>query len=161
MHFLCRTWCCIEKTHKSYTIKKFEWFHNKHLKSNTGKCNLITCSTFPVEIQIENRITSSVTRFKPFYWAHIDRRLYFDSHVSHICKKKKKKIHTISKVCKYMNQNKRRMLKKALVISQFSCCLLMEMFHSRNTENRVNKIHERALKLGYDGSSYLSYDELY
>ena len=34
------------------------------------------------------------------------------------------------------------------------------MFHSRNTKNRVNKIHETALKLVYDGSSYVSYDKL-
>ena len=34
------------------------------------------------------------------------------------------------------------------------------MFHSRNTKNRVNKIHERALRLVYDDSPYLSFDEL-
>ena len=34
------------------------------------------------------------------------------------------------------------------------------MFHSRNTENRVNKIHERALQLVYDDIPYLSFDEL-
>ena len=33
------------------------------------------------------------------------------------------------------------------------------MFHSRNTKNRVNKIHKRALRLVYDDSSYLSFDE--
>ena len=34
------------------------------------------------------------------------------------------------------------------------------MFHSRNSENRVNKLHERALRLVYDDSPYLSFDEL-
>ena len=41
---------------KIYTIKIFEWFHDNRLKSNAGKCNLITSSTSPVEIQIENTI---------------------------------------------------------------------------------------------------------
>ena len=34
------------------------------------------------------------------------------------------------------------------------------MFHSRNTKNRVNKIHEKSLRLAYDDSPYLSLDEL-
>ena len=34
------------------------------------------------------------------------------------------------------------------------------MFHSRNTKNRVNEIHERALRLVYDDSPDLSFDEL-
>ena len=44
---------------------------------------------------------------------------------------------------------------EAFIISQFSYCPLMWMFHSRNIENRVNKTHERALRLVYDDSSYL------
>ena len=59
-----------------------------------------------------------------------------------------------------MDQNKRRMLMMAFIISQFSYCPLAWMFHSRNTKNRVNKIHERALRLVYDDSPYLSFDEL-
>ena len=63
-------------------------------------------------------------------------------------------------VCKYMGENKRRMFMKTFIISQFSYCPLVWMFHSRKTKNRVNKIHEKALRLVYDGSLYLSFDEL-
>ena len=49
---------------------------------------------------------------------------------------------------------------KAFIILQFSYCPLVWMFHSRNSENRVSKIHERALRLVYDDSPYLSFDEL-
>ena len=49
---------------------------------------------------------------------------------------------------------------KAFIILQFSYCLLVWMFDSRTTENRVNKRHERALRLVYDDSSYVSFDEL-
>ena len=59
-----------------------------------------------------------------------------------------------------MDINKRRMLVRAFIISQFSYCPLMWMIHRRNTENRVNKIHERALRLVYDDSTSLSFDEL-
>ena len=75
---------------RSYTIKIFEWFHNNRLKSNAGKCNLITSPTSPVEIQIENTIISSVKRVRHL-GVHIDSRLDFDYHVNQICKKASKK----------------------------------------------------------------------
>ena len=59
-----------------------------------------------------------------------------------------------------MVQNKQRMFMKVFIISKFSYSPLVWMFHSRNTENRVNKIHERALQLVYDDIPYLSFDEL-
>ena len=77
-----------------------------------------------------------------------------------IGKKASKKIHVLSRLCKYMDQNKRRMLMNAFIVLHFSYCPLLWMVYSRNTENRVNKIHERALKLVHDDSPYLSFDEL-
>ena len=144
---------------RNYTIKIFEWFYSNRLRSNAGKCNLITSSTSPVETQIENTIISSVKRVK-LLGAHIDGRLDFGYHMNQICKKASKKIHALSRVCKYMDQNKRRMLIKAFTISQFSYCPLVWMFHFQNTKNRVKKIHERALSLVYYDSPYLSFDEL-
>ena len=38
---------------------------------------------------------------------------------------------------------------KAFITSQFSYCPLVWMFHSRTLNNRINKIHERALRLGH------------
>ena len=52
------------------------------------------------------------------------------------------------------------MLMKAIIISQLTYCPLVWMFHSRNTDNRVNKIYERALKLVYIDSLYLRFDEM-
>ena len=87
---------------RSYTTKIFEWFHNYRLKWNAGKCHLITSSTSPVQIHIENIIISSVKRVK-LLGVHIDGRLDFDYHVNQICKKASKKIYDLSRVCKYMD----------------------------------------------------------
>ena len=47
---------------------------------------------------------------------------------------------------------------KAFITSQFSYCLLIWMFHSRNLNNKINRIHERALRLVYQNN--LSFSEL-
>ena len=44
-----------------------------------------------------------------------------------------------------MNKEKLRILMNA----QFNYCLLIWMFHSRTLNNKINKLHERALRLVY------------
>ena len=44
---------------------------------------------------------------------------------------------------------------KAFITVQFSYCPLISMLHSRTLNNRINDIHERALRLTYKGSTSL------
>ena len=48
-----------------------------------------------------------------------------------------------------MDLPKRKVLMKALINSQFSYCPLIWMFHGRTLNNRINNIHEGALRLTY------------
>ena len=47
---------------------------------------------------------------------------------------------------------------KAFITSQFSYCLLIWMFHSRNLSNKINRIHKQALRLVYQNN--LSFSKL-
>ena len=49
----------------------------------------------------------------------------------------------------------------AFITSQFSYCPLVWMFHSRTLNNRINKIHERALRLVYKNETFLSFDDFF
>ena len=46
--------------------------------------------------------------------------------------------------------NKRGTLFKAFAESKFKYCPIVWMFHSRRTNNKINKLHERALRIVYD-----------
>ena len=48
-----------------------------------------------------------------------------------------------------MNMQKRRIIMKSFVTSQFGYCPLIWMFHSRRLNNKINSIHERALRISY------------
>ena len=52
-----------------------------------------------------------------------------------------------------------RLLLKSFIESQFSYCPLVWMFHSRTLNNRINKLHERGLRLVYN-DSHLTFEEL-
>ena len=46
--------------------------------------------------------------------------------------------------------NKTRTLFNAFVESQFKYCPIVWMFHSRRTNSKINRLHERALGIVYD-----------
>ena len=68
--------------------------------------------------------------------------------------------HALSRVCNYMNKKKRRILMNAFIKSQFSYCPLVSMSHNKTMNNRINKIHEKALRLVYKDETNLSLDDL-
>ena len=48
-----------------------------------------------------------------------------------------------------MQPEKLELLMKTFVMFQFSYCSLIGMLHDRNLNNKVNKIHERDLRITY------------
>ena len=80
----------------------------------------------------------------------IDNELNFNEHVHKLCKKASQKLHALSRVASYMNQERRRIIMKAFVQSQFGYCPLVWMCHSRVLNSRINRIHERALRIVYN-----------
>ena len=84
--------------------------------------------------------------------------LFVHLFVTSLCKKASQKLHTLARISHYMDLNKRRNLMKAFITSQFSYCPLIWMSHSGNLNNKINRIHERALRLVYQNN--LSFSEL-
>ena len=137
----------------------FDWFSETFLRANADKCHLTASSKVPVDIQISDIKVTSESRVKRL-GIHIDNRLNFDYHVSQLCKKASKKLHALARIFKYVETSKRRVLVNSFITSQFSYCPLIWEFHSRRMEHRINKIHERALRLIYPSYSKLTFEEL-
>ena len=131
----------------------------KFLKGNADKCHLITSSKTPVGIEVANMTIMSEEKVK-LLGIHIDNRLNFDYHISQLCKKAGKKLHALTRVFKYMDISQRKLIANAFIMSQFSYCPLIWMFHSRAMEHRINRIHERTLRLIYPNQHQLAFKEL-
>ena len=91
---------------------------------------------------------------------NLEGRLNFDFHVNTVLKEASKKYQALARVCNFMNKKKRRILINDFIISQLSYCLLVRMFHSRTMNNKINKIHEKALRLVYKNETNLFFDDL-
>ena len=89
---------------------------------------------------------------------NFDSNLSFESHITSLCKKASQKLHALARISHYIDLNKRRSPMKAFITSQFSYCSLIWMFHIRNLNNKINRIHEQALRLVYQNN--LRFSEL-
>ena len=80
----------------------------------------------------------------------IDSNPTFENHISSICKKASQKLSAFAGIAPYMNIQKRGTIMNSFVVtSQFGYCPLIWMFHSGRLNNKINSIHERALRITY------------
>ena len=79
----------------------------------------------------------------------IDSNLTFENRINNICKRASQKLNALARVAPYMNMQKKIIIMKSFVTSQFGYCPLIWMFHSRGLNNIINSIHERALRITY------------
>ena len=84
---------------------------------------------------------------------NLDSELKFEDHVNFMCKKASQKLYALARIAPFMDLKQRRNIMKAFVESQFGYCPLIWMFHSRGLNNKINRIHERALRITYKDKS--------
>ena len=85
----------------------------------------------------------------------IDTTVSFGHHIRSLCKKASQKLHALARIAHYMDFEKRRSFMNTFEMSQFNYCPLIWMFHNRALNNRIDKIHERALRLVYQNKNLL------
>ena len=79
--------------------------------------------------------------------------------LSNACLKVNRKLSALTRLKKYLDLNKIKILFKRFFEAQFKYYPLMWMFYSRSTNRRNNLLHERALRLIYDDYE-LTFQEL-
>ena len=118
------------------------------MKTNADKCNLLVARDTDVTAKV-GEFDVKNSREEKLLGVKIDSKLSFENHVSSPCKKASQKLHALAKVVTFMDLAKRKSLMKAFITSQFNYCPLIWMFHSRQLNNRINKIQERSLRPVY------------
>ena len=76
-----------------------------------------------------------------------DHKISLDDHISKLCKKASTKMHALSRVASYINISKRCIFINAFFKSQCSYCPLVWMWHSRAHNGRINRLHQRCLRI--------------
>ena len=136
----------------------FGWFNNNFMKANSDKSHLIMSCTEATAAMIDGLPIDS-RKTEVLLGITIDHELKFDDHVNYLCKKARLKLNALARIPSFMNVSKKRIIMKSFIDSQFGYCPLIWMLHSRGLNNKINRIHERALRITYNDKSS-SYSEL-
>jgi len=142
----------------SETSLLLNWFHINEMKSNNDKCHLFLPNKDNISIDIGNETIES-SNVVDLLGIKIDNKLNFNDHVSKLCKKGNQKLHALARISPFLHKDKLRIIMKTFIQSQFNYCPLVWMFHNRTLNNKINRLHERALRLVYK-DQHSSFQEL-
>ena len=116
------------------------------MKVNPSECYILLSTKSPEVVSIDGtQITSSTA--ETLLGITIDSELNFENHFSAICNKVSRNINALGRIANYMSLEKPRIVMKTFIESQCNFCPLIWTFHSQIINNKINRLHERALKI--------------
>ena len=116
--------------------KLFNWFRQNGLLASSAKRHFLTRPYERRSLKINDSVIMSSSP-EELLGVSIGSELTFHDN---------QELSPLARVSKYMNLQKRRLLKSSYITSQFNYCPLVWMIHNRKLNKEINKIHERALR---------------
>ena len=118
------------------------------MKVNAGKSHLLVSGNKRATAKIDNNYIES-EKEQVLLDITIGSNRTFENDINNICKRESQKLNVLARVAPYMNTQKRGIIMKSFVTSQFGYCPLIWMFRRRRPNNKINSVHERALRITY------------
>ena len=138
-----------------------EWFDSKRMVANPGKFQVMFLGLNMDQklcIEIDDLVIKPTNSVK-LLGITIDSKLKFTEHVKSICTKANKKVGAFSRVVKYLDGQKAKLLYNAFIMSTFNYCPLIWMFCGKRSNKEVNMVHKRALRILHNDYN-ASFEEL-
>ena len=118
------------------------------MKINADKYHLLVISNEKVTIKIGIHEIANTKREK-LLGVYLNSGLSFDYYISKICKKSSLKVSALARIKSGMSLYKKLTLMNAFFNSKFNYCPLIWMCHSRENNDKINRLHETCLGITY------------
>ena len=131
------------------------WFTNNGMLLNEDKCKFLiiepsrTLRNESMKIKAHNKTNEEVKKGK-LLGITFDNNITMDEHIKNLCKQAGNKLYALARISHFLNERKRKLLMKSFIISQFNYCPIIWMYCHRKSNNLINRIHERALRIAYN-----------
>lgn len=137
-----------------------QWFKANGMQANPGKFQFMLMGLPDHTSKHVSLILDDVI-LKPQIYVKVlgvtvDRHLNFTNHVSNICVKATRQLHALARISKHLDTKSNKLLYNSFVMSNFMYCPMVWHFCGKMNNNKLEKIHERALKI-----IYRNYDSTY
>ena len=139
-----------------------QWFKDRmknRMKAYPDKYHsLINNTKESFQVKIRNETVSN-SQYEKLLGIKVDHELNFNQHVSSLCKKASQKLNALSRIASCMTFDQKNLILNSFITSRFFYWPTVWMFHSRKLNERINHIHERALRIVYK-DFHSSFEEL-
>ena len=125
-----------------------DWFFSNFLVLNFDKCHFMTLgtpNTLP-NLKCKN-VTVKKSASEKLLGVIIDNKLDFTEHLNTVCKNANLKLHALNRISRLLSLEQHVRIINAYIKSLFNYFPLVWMFCYRGIMHKMNKIHERFLRL--------------
>ena len=106
------------------SVKLLTWFINHRMKANPDKYHFLL--TGKTELTLKHKsISNKSWKLEKLLGIAIDNKLTFEKHVTNLCNKVSQKLNSLTRIVNYIQPNKRQLIMKAFITSQFGYCPLV------------------------------------
>ena len=128
-----------------------DWFFKNYMILNPEKCYFMYIGKNISDLELLNLNDLNLKNCKEveILGITLDRNLNFKRQIKKICRKAGQKLSALQRISSHIKIDKKALLYQSIIKSQFAYCPLVWMFCFRQSNNLINKVHERALKLIY------------
>ena len=119
---------------------------------NSGKCHFMCIGKNVSDSELLNLNDLDLKNCKEVRFQVsqlIGTLINFKGHIKYICRKADQKLSALLRISSHISTDKKALLYKSMIKSQFGYCLLVWMFCFTQSNNLINKVQERTLKLIY------------
>ena len=94
-----------------------------------------------------------ISTFANLSGVKIDFKLNFEDHIGDICKKASARLNALTRVSGCINPDEKKVVMNASISSQFAYCPSTWMFHNRELNHKISRLHERCFRVVYRGTT--------
>ena len=130
----------------------FQWFTNNQMTANISKCNRLVNKKQEVTIRIGDKEIKN-SEYEKLIGIKVVTKLNFNQHSNDVNSKASRKVNALSRIMPYMSLSKRKKLVSLFFNPKLKYWPLIWMFYSCIINNKINRLHERCLRLLYGDKS--------
>ena len=127
------------------------WFKLNYMKLNPDKCKLIVAGRKDHQVSIKvGESDVKENSWVKLLGVHIDNKLTFRMYLIKKLKQANSKLAVIKRNKGFISSCQIKILLSSFVHSQLAYAPLVWMFHNKDLHNKINRVHERALRILYE-----------
>ena len=139
-----------------------DWFYENFVVLNPEKSHFMCLGKTidDTETLRFNDLTLKNSKEVEIVGITLDRSMDFNTHIKNIRRKAGRKLSALLRISPYLDQGKKVLLYKSMIKPQFNYYPLVWMYCSRKSNNLINRVHERGLRLTYRNETYKQFQQI-